>query len=52
MKIKGKLKDFPVAQTLKNLLAVQETPVQSLGWKHPLEKGMVIHSSNLVWRIP
>ena len=52
MKIKGKLKDFPVAQTLKNLFAMQETQVLSLGQEHPLEKGMVIHSSILVWRMP
>ena len=32
---------------IKNLLAVQETQVQSLGWEDPLEKGMVIHSSIL-----
>ena len=31
---------------------MQETQVQSLGWEDPLEKGMVIHSSILAWRIP
>ena len=36
----------------KNLPAVQETHVQSLGWEDPLEKGMVIYSSILAWRIP
>ena len=36
----------------KNLPAVQETHVQSLGWEDPLEKGMVIHSSILAWKIP
>ena len=41
-----------VAQTIKNLPAVQETRVQSLGWKDPLEKGMAIHSSILAWEIP
>ena len=41
-----------VAQTVKNLPAVQETWVQSLGWEDPLEKGMIIHSSILAWRIP
>ena len=41
-----------VAQTVKDLSVVQETRVQSLGWEDPLEKGMVIHSSILVWRIP
>ena len=37
---------------LKNLPAVQETKVGSLGWEDPLEKGMAIHSSKLAWRIP
>ena len=41
-----------VAQTVKDLSAVQETRIQSLGWEDPLEKRMVIHSSILVWRIP
>ena len=36
----------------KNLRAVQETWVQSLGWEDPLEKGMATHSSILAWRIP
>ena len=36
----------------KNLPAVQETQVQSLGWEDPLGKGMVTHSSILTWRIP
>ena len=36
-----------VAQTEKNLSAVQETQVQSLGWEDPLEKGMVTYSSIL-----
>ena len=40
-----------VAQTIKNLSAMQETWVQSLGWED-LEKGMVTHSSILAWRIP
>ena len=39
-----------VAQMVKNLLAVQETWVQSLGWEDPLEKGMAIHSS--IWGLP
>ena len=38
---------FPVAQMVKNLPAMQETQVQSLGWEDPLEKGMTIHSSIL-----
>ena len=43
---------FLVAQTVKRLSAVQETRVLSLGWKDPLEKEMVIHSSSLAWKIP
>ena len=41
-----------VARTVKNLPAMQETQVQTLGWKDPLEKGMATHSSILAWRIP
>ena len=41
-----------VAQTVKNLPAVQETWVRSLGWEDPLEKEMATHSSILAWRIP
>ena len=41
-----------MAQTVKNLLAMQETQVRSLGQKDPLEKGMTTHSSILAWRIP
>ena len=40
------------AQTIKNLLAMQEIWVWSLGWEDPLEKGMATHSSILAWRIP
>ena len=40
-----------VAQTVKNLPAMQETRVRSLGWEVPLKKGMAIHSSILAWRI-
>ena len=36
----------------KNLPAMQETWVQSLGWEDTLEKGMLTHSSILTWRIP
>ena len=36
----------------KNLPAVQETRVQSLGWEDPLEEDMAVHSSILAWRIP
>ena len=45
-------KDFPVAQTVKNLLLLQETRVPSLGWEDPLKKRMAIHSSILARRIP
>ena len=37
---------------VKNLPAMQETCVQSLGREDPLEKGMATHSSILAWRIP
>ena len=40
-----------MAQTIKNLPAMQETQVLSLGQKDPLEKGMATHSSILAWRI-
>ena len=43
---------FPVAQTVKNLPAMQETQVRSLGWEDPLEKEMTICSSIIAWRIP
>ena len=41
-----------VAQEVKNLPAVPETRVRSLGQEDPLEKGMATHSSILAWRIP
>ena len=37
---------------VKNLPAMQETQVQSLGWEDLQEKGMDTHSSILAWRIP
>ena len=40
-----------VIQTVKNLPAMQETWVRSLGQEDPLEKGMATHSSILAWRI-
>ena len=46
------LRIFLVAQMVKNLPAMQETRVLSLGWEDSLEKGMAIHSSILAWRIP
>ena len=44
--------NFPVAHTVRKLLAMQETQVPSLGGEDPLEKGMATHSSILAWRIP
>ena len=41
-----------VAQTVKNLHAMQETRVRSLGQEDSLEKGMATHYSILAWRIP
>ena len=41
-----------VAQMVKNLSAMQETWVQSLGWEDPLEEDMVTHSGILAWRVP
>ena len=43
---------FLVAQLVKNLPAVRETWLPSLGWEDPLEKGKVTHSSILAWRTP
>ena len=40
------------AQMVKNLPAMQETQVQSLGWEDPLEKEIATHSSTLAWRNP
>ena len=42
----------PVAQLVKNLPAMWETLVQSLGWEDPLGKGKATYSSILAWRIP
>ena len=41
-----------IAQSVKSLLARQETQVRLLGWEDPLEKEMATHSSILAWRIP
>ena len=41
----------PVVQTVKNLPAMQESWVRSLGWEDPLEKEMATHSSILAWKI-
>ena len=40
-----------MAQMVKNLPAMQETWVCSLGWEDPLEKGMATHSSILAWKL-
>ena len=41
-----------VAQMVKNLPAMWETRVRSLGWDDPLEEGVATHSSILAWRTP
>ena len=41
-----------MTHAVKNLPAMQETRVQSLGWEDPLKKGMATQSSILAWRIP
>ena len=41
-----------MAQLVKNLPAMWETWVRSLGWEDPLEKGKATHSSILAWRTP
>ena len=41
-----------MAQTVKNLPAMQETQVQFLGWEDPLEEEMATVSSILAWKIP
>ena len=41
-----------MAQTVKNLPAMQETQSPSLGREEPLEEGMATHSSILAWRTP
>ena len=45
------LQGFPGGSVVKNLPAMQETPVQSLCWEDPLEEGMATSSSILAWRI-
>ena len=44
--------DYKIAQLVKNLSAVEETPVQSLCWEDPQEGGIATHSSILAWKIP
>ena len=41
-----------VAQVVKNLPAMRETQIQSLGWEDPLEEEMAIHPNILAWNIP
>ena len=41
-----------VAQLVKNLPEMQETPVTFLGWEDPLEESMATHSSILAWKLP
>ena len=43
---------FPGGSAVKNLLAIQETQVQSLDQEDPLEEEMATHSSILAWKIP
>ena len=48
----GSYQDVPGGSVVKNLPAMWETWVPSLGWENPLEKGKDTHSSILTWRIP
>ena len=41
-----------MSQIVKNMPAMQNTWVQFLGWKDPMEEGMVTHSSIPAWKIP
>ena len=43
---------FPGGSAVKNLPAMQEMQVRSLGWEDLQEEGMATHSSILAWRIP
>ena len=52
MLISSEQKVGAVAQLVKNLPAMLETWVQSLGWEETLEEGIATHSSILAWRIP
>ena len=51
MTVRSTTVGFPVAQSVKNLPAMCETWVQSLGWEDPLEEDMAIHSSIIPWTI-
>ena len=50
--ISKNLMDFPIAQMVKNLLAMQGTQVRSLDQEDCLEKEMATHSNSFAWRIP
>ena len=50
--LEGSVIHLLAARMVKNLPAMQETWVRSLGQEDPLEKGMATHSSILAWRIP
>ena len=52
LRIKNSSIQTLMAQIVKNLPAMLETWVRSLGWEDPLEEGMATHSSILAWRIP
>ena len=52
MELKSVLRASLLAQMVKNLPAIQETQVQSLGQEDPLEEEMATYSSILAWRIP
>ena len=43
---------FPAGSVVKNLPAMHEIQVGSLGWEDPLEEGVATHSSTFAWRIP
>ena len=51
MKASLNLEAFLMAQLVKNLAAMLEAWVRSLGWENPLEKGKATHSSILEWRM-
>ena len=52
LSIKHPILCLPGGSVVKNLPAVQENPIQSMGWEDPLEKKMATHSSTLAWEIP
>ena len=52
LKLYQKITQVMVAQSVKNLPAMQETPVRSLGWEDPLKKEMANLSSILAWKNP